>query len=393
MLALVVWDGRAVAGDVPMNPANPAPGMERGAWSIEPWGNGGTVERGSTDTRKLLKLIYSGGDKDKTAYKHVTCFGIDPKGKLILHAYSDDDDAPMIALSLSTTPAYHWHESKTVKLKKGWNEIAFPVGEKEWKTEASGWKYEVPVGNIDDIRAVDLLVFAGKKQGLIYVQGISYDPDETGKKIAALSTDLQSEEIDKRAAAEKALIAIGRSATEALYQIEEDDRPEVMLRAASALRRIEEVKEELPQDPEKRAEILKQNEEVKFEELRRNAAYTRASLEAQSSRLLGFMKEAQDETGSGRAKLDDMKYVDLEKRKAYLETLDKIDELIKGLEPLYNKKDAKKPDAMKKEPEAPKVAKSDDAKSVKAAPALTPANPATPAMAAPVKTPAAMEKK
>ena len=56
--------------------------MERCAWSIEAWGNGGTVERSTVDGKKLLKLIFGGGDKDKTAYKHLTCFGIATNGKL-----------------------------------------------------------------------------------------------------------------------------------------------------------------------------------------------------------------------------------------------------------------------------------------------------------------------
>ena len=58
-----------------------------------------------------------------------------------------------------------------------------------------------------------------------------------------------------RAKAEKGLIDIGRAASEALYQVSDDDRPEVLLRAASALRQIEEFPEELPSDPALRTEI------------------------------------------------------------------------------------------------------------------------------------------
>ena len=256
---------------------------------------------------------------------------------------------------MSTSQTYQWHESKVRRTwKKGGTIVDFPVGEKVWKTEASGWKNEVAVAAPDDIRAIDILLYAGKRQGIVYVQGIAYDPDENGKKIAAMTADLQSDDIDKRSAAEKALVMMGRQATEALYQIEEDDRPEVMLRAASALRQIEAVPEAPPEDPTKRAELSKQKEEVGFEELRRNAAYTLSSMEAKSAQLLGFMQEAQKETAAGRTKLDDMKFVDVDKRKAYLETLDKIDAMVKNLAPLYVKKDEPKKPEVKKEPELKK---------------------------------------
>jgi hypothetical protein len=331
----VVLTATAPAMDVPPNPDNPKPGMERCAWSLEAWGNTGTVERGSTDARKLLKLVFGGGTKDKTAFKHLTCFGIDPAGKISFHVYSDDEKPPQLALALCTTGAYQWHESKIVDLKKGWNKLAFSVGEKVWKTEASGWKFAVPVASIDDIRAVDVLLFSGEKQqGAVYLQGLQYDPNDVGKKLAAALVDLQSEDIDKRGAAEKAVVAFGRPATEALYQIEEDDRPEVMLRAASALRQIEAEPEKLPEDPAKRAEIMKQKEENSFDDLRRNAEYTLHSLETQRARMLGFMKEAAEEASNGRSQLDQMKYVDPDKRKTYLDTLEKIDGMVKELRPL-----------------------------------------------------------
>jgi hypothetical protein len=355
----------SVAGDVSPNPANPKPGMERCAWSIEAWGNGGTVERTTVDGKKLLKLIFGGGAKDKTAYKHLTCFGIASAGKISFDAYSDDEKPPQLAMALSTSQTYQWHESNFVELKKGWNHVEFSIGEKVWKTEASKWQHEVSVAAPDDIRGLDILLYAGKKQGIVYVQGISYDPDENGKKIAAMTADLQSDDIDKRSAAEKALVMMGRTATEALYQIEEDDRPEVMLRAASALRQIEAVPEAPPADPTKRAELTKQKEDNNFEELRRNAAYTLTSMEAKQAQLLGFMQEAQKETAAGRAKLDDLKAVDVEKRKAYLETLDKIDSMIKDLGPLYQKKDEPKKPEMKKEPEPkkePELKKADELK-------------------------------
>src|SRR5205823_11870024 len=66
------------------------------------------------------------------------------------------------------------------------------------------------------VRAVDFIVFNGDKSGVIYVQGWTYDADENGEKIKTYIQDIQSEDASRRELAEKALVAIGRPALEAL---------------------------------------------------------------------------------------------------------------------------------------------------------------------------------
>lgn len=320
--------------DIPANPVKTAPGMEVGQWSVEPWSNSGSVEKQTVNGQKLMEFLYTGGKTDKAAFKHITQFGLKPNGKIRLHVYTGEDKPPQVAIAVLTTAAYKWHESKWRDLKKGWNQLEFDVSSNDWKTEAAQWKFSVPVAPLDAVRAVDFIVFNGDKTGTMYVQGWTYDVDATGEKIAEFIKDIQSEDAEKRELAEKALVAIGRPALEMLHQIADDDRPEVLLRAASAIRQIEGVPEEKPTDPTLLQAIEKQKESQGFDETRRRAEYTLRGIETERQRLSGLLKDAQTEAVEGRKQLETLKFTDEEKRKDFTETLDKIDKLLKEIEPL-----------------------------------------------------------
>src|SRR6185295_14118132 len=206
LLSAVLFSFRLfAAAEVPANPAKAEAGMEVGQWSNEPWGNGGTIEKQVVQEQKLMQVLYTGGKTDKAAFKHLTSFGLNPKGKIKLHVYTAEEQPPQVAIAVSTTQAYKWHESKWRDLKKGWNALEFDVFSNDWKTEAAGWKFTVPVAPLDDIRAVDFIVFNKDKSGVMYVQGWSYDADENGEKTKEFIKDMLSEEASKRELAEKAL--------------------------------------------------------------------------------------------------------------------------------------------------------------------------------------------
>ena len=333
----------AGAEDIPLSPTGATVGMERSSWALEPWGNSGTADKtASVNGQKLLKLIFTSGDNDKTAYKHLTYLSLPKTGKIRVYIYSSESKPPQIGLALSSTLAYRWHESPPKDLKQGWNTLEFSPNATAWKSQASDWKFTVPVEPIDDIRAIELVVYNGKRNGVLYAQGLQYDLDERGEKIAAAIKRLQSEDIEERAKAEKELVAMGKPAMEALYQIAEDDRPEVLLRAASALRQIDEAQEELPADPKVREELLKQKEEQHFDESRRRAEYTLHGLENERLKLIEILKESQAEVGVGSTELEQLKYVDVEKRKVYEEILKKLSAALKEMQPLALPKKSEK---------------------------------------------------
>jgi hypothetical protein len=316
------------------NPDKPAPGMERGTWALEPWGNSGSVEKITADGRKYLKLIYSADKKEKTAYKHATSLGLDKEGKIRFYVYCAEDNPPQVALAVSTTPAFRWHETRPTDLKKGWNKVEHAIGGNAWKTAETKWEHRAALAPVEDVRTVDLIVLNGERSGALLVEGLSYDTDTRGKEIAIAIKDLQSEDLEARGKAEKALIAIGRPAVEALSQVAGDERPEVMLRAASALRKIEEAPEAPPADPQVRVEMEKQREEQGFDEARRRAEYALRGLEAQRLKLLQLFKEASAELNLGRAELEKFKAVDADKKTIFGNTLDRMETVLKEIQPL-----------------------------------------------------------
>ncbi|HLX60394.1 MAG TPA: hypothetical protein VKX17_03835 [Planctomycetota bacterium] len=331
---ILVYALNLSATDIPLNPAKTDPGMEVGQWSTEPWSNSGSVEKQSINDQKMMQVLYTGGKNDKAAFKHLTSFGLNPKGKIKLHVYTAEEKPPQVAIALSTTLAYKWHESKWRDLKKGWNALEFDVGTSDWKTEASGWKFSVSVEPPNDVRAVDFIVFNGDKTGVLYVQGWSYDADETGEKIKTFMQDIQSEDASKRELAEKALVAIGRPALEALHQIADNDRPEVLLRAASAIRQIEAIPEAKPADPTILEAIEKQKEEQSFDETRRRAEYTLRGIDTERQRIESLFKDAQEEVTAGKKQLADLKFTEDEKKKDFADTVEKLEKLLKEIEPL-----------------------------------------------------------
>ena len=329
------------ADTIPPLPEKVEPGIERGVWAVEGWGNSGSAEKMAIGEQKFLKLIYAADDKDKAAYKHLTCFGLAFKGKLRMWVYAAKDNPPQVGLGLSTTLAYIWHESKPVDLKKGWNKIEVSAANPDWKTAVSEWKFTTAIEPRNDVRAVDIVVYNGKSEGQLLVYGLEYDPDDKGEKVKALAKDLQSDDADKREAAEKALVEIGRPALEALNQLAEDERPEVLLRAASARRQIEAVKEPPPPDPKIRAELEKQRTDQSYEEARRRTDYAVSRLDNERAKILGLLKDAQTELAQGKADLEKMGNVDPEKRKVYEGLLEKLDAALQELAPYAKAKPPK----------------------------------------------------
>ncbi len=334
LFAAALFAANAFAADIPPNPVKSEPGMEVGQWSIEPWGNSGAVEMHTVNGQKTLQILYTGGAKDKAAFKHLTSFGLKPKGKIRLNVYSGEEKPPQVAIAISTTVAYRWHESNWLDLKKGWNALEFDVSANDWKTEKSGWKNSVPIEPLADVRSVDIIVVNGDKTGVLFVQGWGYDPDEVGEKTAGFIKDIQSEDASKRELAEKALVAIGRPALEALHQIADIDRPEVLLRAASAIRQIEATPEEKPADPTILQALEKQREEQSFDDARRRCEYTLRGIDTERLRLQGLFKDAQEMVVQGRKQLGELKFTDEVKKKDFGETLDKMDTMLKEIEGL-----------------------------------------------------------
>jgi hypothetical protein len=227
------------AAEVPTPAQDTQPGMERGPWNVESWGNPGAAEKAASGGFALLKLSFTGGPKDKVVFKHPTMLGVAQAGKVRLHVFAPDENGPFFTLALCTGPASQWHEAHPVQLRKGWNKLEFAVSAREWKTEASAWKHTAAVEHSDDVRAVCLVVYNRLATGAIFVAGLTYDLDAAGERIAALIEDLRSPDRAQREQAEEGLRACGRQVLEPLSQLGDSERPEVLIRAACVLRDLQ----------------------------------------------------------------------------------------------------------------------------------------------------------
>lgn len=346
---------------LPANKDKPARGMEAGGWSLEPWGNPGTADKLKDGERAVLKLLYTKGEKDKAAFKHFTGTTADPKGKLRMWIYAPDDKAPSVAVALSTSPAYVWFESRVFKLKQGWNKIEVPLEKSHWKSEKTGWTYATGVEHLDQIRAVDVLVFNGQAEGHLLLEGLSLDPDETAHKVAELIKGLYSEETEKRSAAEKALVEIGWPAIEALYQVRASNPSSpVLLRSGWAIKQIEGKEEASPSDPQVREQVVKQKEQIFFDEAKARVEFAFSALKNEQAKILKALTEAEEALKRGREEAAQLKVTEDADQKAFLAKLDDLERLAKevsaAMEAAKPKTPEKKEEKTAEKKEAPKPA-------------------------------------
>lgn len=194
LLALVL-SVSALAGEPPP-PAAPAPppnvssGIENGVWAVEKWGNPGTAVW--LGDKKVLRLGYTGGDKEKIVFKRTEKYDLSQNGGLRLFVYASDDQPPAVSVALTTTDAMTWHESRPVSLKQGWNLLQFSASSTDWKTEGTKWAFSTAVAKPNDVRALSLVAYNGKASGELYVAGLRFELDiiassGTAKKLPDLT--------------------------------------------------------------------------------------------------------------------------------------------------------------------------------------------------------------
>ena len=325
LCALPAWG--AEGPQIPPNPAKVEAGLEAGTWTVEAWGNSGATEAITVGEQKLLKLSYTGGEKDKAAFSRGFAFSAAADGKVRLHVYAPEPKAPQFSVVLLTGKNQAWHETPPFALKQGWNALEYPLDEAHWKTQAAQWKFEARVAEAEDVRGLGLIVLNGKNSGWLAVAGLSADLSPTMKKVAELIEKLQDQDGEVRAKAEAELVAVGKPAVPALALLKDSKRPEVALRAGWALDKIEGRAE-----GGKRHEAAKKHEVAGFADARRRVDTLIKGLESGRERLQALAKEARDELERARNARKDLKGPSEADLKAYDEALEKLDKLSQELQ-------------------------------------------------------------
>jgi len=195
LLAVALIGAVAIAGDapqpvIPAPPQNISPGIENGPWVVEKWGNPGTATW--LNDRKVMKLAYTGGDKEKVVFKRTERYDLAQSGGARLYVYATGEQPPAVSVALISTDANTWHESRPVSLKQGWNLLSFSASAKDWKTEATNWAFTTAVSKPNDVRAVSIVAYNGKASGELFVSGMRFELDiaassGTAKKLPELT--------------------------------------------------------------------------------------------------------------------------------------------------------------------------------------------------------------
>lgn len=238
-LTVLAWVASAAEEPgIPDNPMSTRPGFETGTWTVEGWGNSGSTEPVQAGHRRLLRLSYRSGDKQKTAFRQLVSYGAAAEGKVRLHVYAPQDKPPPVAVVIGTSSEQVYHESEPFSLKPGWNALEAPLGKPVWKSQATDWKFGAAVAQPGDIQAIGLVVLNDQASGWLAVEGFEADPDEATAGALALIEKLQDQEAEARAQAETELVACGAVAVPHLKALLTRARPEVAARVESVLDRI-----------------------------------------------------------------------------------------------------------------------------------------------------------
>jgi hypothetical protein len=306
---------------VPPIPTPPTPGWELGTWSVEDWGNPGTLETVAVGDQKVLKVTYRAGEKDKLALRQNLATAAAADGKVHVWVYAPEPKPPQVAVVLLTGKESEWQEAKPFVLKQGWNSYEVSLEKPNWKTKATQWKFEAGVANPESIQGVAFLVMNAKAAGWLALAGLTADPTAALRKLADLLEKLQDPDGEVRAKAEAELVALGKPALPALRKLKDSARPEVALRAGWAIDKIE--------GPKHAEETKKQG--AAFRDARRRADGLLKNLQTSREKLQALAQEARDELERARAAAKDLKASE-EELKAYQESLDQLDKLSQELQ-------------------------------------------------------------
>jgi hypothetical protein len=135
------------------------------------------VTQNASDGKSALKVAFAGiNGKNEAVASCESAKGDWTKyTTLQFDVFSEAKGTLELSTALSTGPKWEWFESKPVQLKAGWNRgIKITLNGQDFKSEASGWKHAVKIGNLKDMQRLSfkLLAPGGEETGAIYLDNI-----------------------------------------------------------------------------------------------------------------------------------------------------------------------------------------------------------------------------
>lgn len=145
-------------------------------WSLQKWGNKGSVERESgLDGDVRIRLTSEAGEKDKTAIRLENKMDLASWKTFAFDVFNTRTEPVTVAAAFTTGTEWAYYESKAVKIDQGWNRIEIDLASSEFKTQATEWKFEAKIQNISKTTHIFLIVYNGKKEAEVIFDNIGFE--------------------------------------------------------------------------------------------------------------------------------------------------------------------------------------------------------------------------
>ncbi len=119
------------------------------------------------------------------------------KGALVFDLYNAGD-ATEVAVAIRTGSNWVWHECMPESITSGWNNsITIDLNSSDWKTEASGWEYTVPLADKNQIQQLYIIFFGYATSGSVYIDNINLEGVSVGSISGAVTIQGRSDQTEQ----------------------------------------------------------------------------------------------------------------------------------------------------------------------------------------------------
>ena len=187
-LEKVIADFESQSNTVTSAPAAPKPvptiqgGLESRGWDNEApqWSNPVRPQIITVPTAAgaapALKIEFKGGAQEKATIKRTAHLTISEDSVLTFFAQTPGDKPLSIAIGVKTGSKYLFHESPQQQVKPGqdFQKLRFDFKAANFKSAASGWNYNTRVGDLNDVKEIQLLIYNGNAEGTLIISNMGF---------------------------------------------------------------------------------------------------------------------------------------------------------------------------------------------------------------------------
>jgi hypothetical protein len=150
-------------------------------WVKADWGTKTTdvavVKKNASEGKSALKVGFAGvSTKTESVASCESAKGDWSKySALTFDVFVEAKGSLELTVAFSVGPKWEWFESKPLRVKAGWNKgLKINLGGQDFKSEASGWKNSVKIGNLKEMQRLSFKVMAtnGEQTGAYYLDNL-----------------------------------------------------------------------------------------------------------------------------------------------------------------------------------------------------------------------------